>query len=118
MNALASSRCRAALRRLHRLEIRVLRIEQGGLQPESSELPDVPISSTTMLLERALEAHGLDMNDPIRTGLSALENDLWNLQRSACAAATDPSRFAEALDRLAQRATLLVDLTRRGPDHG
>ncbi len=97
-----------------RQRLRTLEGRVTALESRLGEMPEIPVDDARILLERALEAHGFDLNDPILSGLAALESDLWTLFRST---ANDPmahSRVTETLDRLAQRASLLVHLTRGG----
>ncbi len=68
-----------------------------------------PQASVRILLERSLEAHGVNLDDPILSGLAALEQDLWALRCSVIDTLTE-KRVAEQLDRLAQRTGLLLTL--------
>lgn len=87
-------------RKFRELRARVVRLEAA----EHARSEGDP---TEIMLERALEAQGVDASDPIRSGVRALADDLWALRKST----TGEGSVARAIDRLAQRADLLVTLT-------
>ncbi len=86
-------------RKLRELRARVVRLEAAERARSEGDPRGI-------MLERALEAHGVEGIDPIRSGIRALADDLWALRKST----TGEGSVARAIDRLAQRADLLVTL--------